>query len=273
MNIAEFQRVILDWGRANRRDMPWRRTCDPYKILVSEVMLQQTQVSRVLPKYWEFLGEFPALAALAGAPRSRLLEVWDGLGYWRRALYLRSAARMLVDAYSGVFPRDTRTLRKLPGVGPYTAGAVACFAFGSAEPFLDTNIRRVYLHFFFPDEDDVPDSRIMEIARDAVWVNDPREWSYALFDYGALALRDKKINRRSSHYSKQSAFDGSFRSFRAKAVRYLLRRSGSVVGRAELEGFLEGELAVGESPYRAEDVLDALVMDGLVRREGDRYTL
>lgn len=180
---------------------------------------------------------------------------------------------MLVDAYGGVFPRDTQTLRKLPGVGPYTAGAVACFAFGSAEPFLDTNIRRVYLHFFFPDEDDVPDSRIMEIARYAVWTDDPREWSYALFDYGALALRDKKINRRSSHYSKQSAFDGSFRSFRAKAVRYLLGRPGSVLGRAELEGFLEGELAARESPYRAEDVLDALVMDGLVRREGDQYTL
>ena len=273
MNIAEFQSVILDWGRAHRRDMPWRRTCDPYRILVSEVMLQQTQVSRVLPKYLEFLGEFPTLTALADASRPRLLQVWNGLGYWRRALYLRSAARMLVDDYGGTFPRDARTLRKLPGVGPYTAGAVSCFAFGSAEPFLDTNIRRVYLQFFFPDEDDVPDARIMGVARDAVWTDDPREWHYALFDYGALALRDKKINRRSSHYSKQSAFDGSFRSFRAKAVRYLLERPGNEARRTELEEFLAGELATGESRYRAGEVLEALEVDGLFRREGDLYSL
>ena len=198
MNIADFQRMILEWGRHNRRDMPWRDTRDPYKILVSEVMLQQTQVSRVLPKYEKFLREFPTLEALASSSQSNLLRTWQGLGYWNRALRLRDAARMVVNEFGGQFPRDPATLRRLPGVGPYTAGAVACFAFGSAEPFLDTNIRRVYLFFFFPGEDDVSDCRIMEIARLAVWTEDPREWGYALFDYGATEPRDRTINRRAA---------------------------------------------------------------------------
>ena len=177
MDIADFQRLILEWGRNNRRDMPWRNTRNPYKILVSEVMLQQTQVSRVLLKYETFLREFPTAEVLADSSQATLLRVWQGLGYWNRALRLHDAARMIVNEFAGNFPRDPATLMTLPGIGPYTAGAVACFAFGSAEPFLDTNIRRVYLFFFFPGEDDVPDSRIMEIARRAVWLDDPREWA------------------------------------------------------------------------------------------------
>ena len=271
MEIPEFQRLILEWGRHHRRDMPWRDTRDPYSILVSEVMLQQTQVSRVLPKYEEFLSEFPTVEALADASQSNLLRTWQGLGYWNRALRLRDAARMVVNEFDGEFPRNPATLVTLPGVGPYTAGAVACFAFRSAEPFLDTNIRRVYLFFFFPSEDDVPDSRIMEVARRAVWTEDPREWGYALFDYGATELRDRAINRRSRHYSRQSAFEGSFRSFRTQALRHVLAQENTEISLAELESFLSQQLAAGGHPFSPREVLEALINDGLLKTSpGDR---
>ena len=269
MNIADFQHMILEWGRHNRRDMPWRDTRDPYKILVSEVMLQQTQVSRVLPKYEKFLREFPTLEALASSSQSNLLRTWQGLGYWNRALRLRDAARMVVNEFGGQFPRDPATLKKLPGVGPYTAGAVACFAFGSAEPFLDTNIRRVYLFFFFPGEDDVPDGRIMETARQAVWIDDPREWGYALFDYGATEPRDRTINRRSRHYSRQSAFEGSFRSFRTQALRHVLAQEDATISRMELEQFVGTLLENGDFSYTPQEVVSALVQDGLLRHSPD----
>ena len=265
MDIPEFQRMILEWGRHHRRDMPWRDTRDPYKILVSEVMLQQTQISRVLPKYESFLREFPTLEALAAASQPKLLQTWQGLGYWNRALRLRDAARMVVNDFDGQVPRDPGTLRSLPSVGPYTAGAVACFAFGCAEPFLDTNIRRVYLSFFFPGEDDIPDSRIMEIARQAVWTEDPREWGYALFDYGATELRDRTINRRSRHYSRQSAFEGSFRSFRTQALRHVLAQENAAISRTELEQFVMSLLSSGDHSYAPQEVVAALVQDGLLR--------
>ena len=269
MDIPQFQRMILDWGRDHRREMPWRNTRDPYEILVSEVMLQQTQVSRVVPKYENFLREFPTPEALAAASQAKLLRVWQGLGYWNRALRLRDAARMVVEDFAGQFPHDPATLRTLPGVGPYTAGAVACFAFGCAEPFLDTNIRRVYLYFFFPGEDDVPDRRIMEIARQAVWTDDPREWGYALFDYGATELRDRTINRRSRHYTRQSPFEGSFRSFRTQALRHVLAQENTSLLRAELEEFIGGLLAVGDHSYTPQEVVSALVQDGLLRRSSN----
>ncbi len=269
MDIPQFQRLILDWGRQNRREMPWRDTRDPYRILVSEVMLQQTQVSRVLPKYEEFLHEFPDLDALADASQPRLLRVWQGLGYWNRAIRLRAAARMIVNEFGGVFPQDPATLRNLPGIGPYTAGAVACFAFGSTEPFLDTNIRRVYLFFFFPGEDEVSDNSIMEIARRAVWTEDPRKWGYALFDYGAVEIRDRTINRRSRHHSRQSAFEGSFRSYRTLALRHVLAQEGTSVSRTHLEGFLAERLSTTDNSYTPEEVLDALISDGLLKTSPD----
>ena len=269
MDIVDFQRQILEWGRDNRREMPWRDTRDPYRILVSEVMLQQTQVSRVLPKYESFLHEYPTLEALSAATQPNLLRVWQGLGYWNRALRLRDSARMIVQEFDGQFPQDPATLMNLPGVGPYTAGAIACFAFGSAEPFLDTNIRRVYLFFFFPGEEDVPDSRVMDIARRAVWLDDPREWGYALFDYGAIELRDRTINRRSRHHSRQSAFEGSFRSYRTQALRHVLAQEGTSLSRAELEGFLAGRLSAEDSSYLPKDVLDALINDGLLKSSPD----
>ena len=302
MTIAKFQKTILDWYKNNRRDLPWRKTRDPYKILVSEVMLQQTQITRVLPKYKEFLEEFPTLEALARASDKKLLKVWSGLGYWRRAKYLKEAAKEIIKkartadltrrvgprAKRGVkreektqferfFPQNPKQLETLPGVGHYTARALACFAFTNKEAFIDTNIRRVYLHFFFGKGKKIADKEILVIAQKAIDALPkeitPREWHYALFDYGAVMLKDKAINKRSQHYAKQSKFDGSFRSYRTKIVRFLLSHSRNSVSYKELESFLRHELQKNKSPYVPNEILNTLLKDKLIKRTKDHYSI
>lgn len=297
MTIPQFQRKILSWYKTHRRDLPWRNTKDPYRILVSEVMLQQTQVARVLPKYREFLQKFPTLEKLAKALDKTLLQIWAGLGYWRRALYLKGAAKIIVEAKktnSQMSPRrpvagrehrpqnpadfegrsfenlfsKPKDLEKLPGVGPYTARALACFAFGNTEAFLDTNIRRVYLHFFFPKRKNVSDTEILKIAQKAVWRKNPREWHYALFDYGATVL-NKKINKQSKHYHKQSKFEGSFRSFRTKVMRFLLDQPNQIATRSKIYLLLKKT----NSPYTPEKILAALEKDGLIKKHRNSYSL
>lgn len=269
MTIPAFRKTILSWYALHRRDMPWRRTRDPYKILVSEIMLQQTQVSRVLPKYREFLRAFPAVKALADTDDASLLKTWKGLGYWRRAKFLKDAAKVILAEHNGKFPKDVLSLQKLPGIGPYTARAVACFAFQSPEAFIDTNIRRVYLHFFFPDSNHISDNQIMEIARKAVWKENPREWHYALFDYGAVELKDKTTNKKSKHYRKQSAFKDSFRSFRAKTMRFLLEQEKHQASATKLRSFLREE--IGNLEHDPDEILKALAKDGLITRTKTVY--
>ncbi len=271
MTIRRFQKIILDWYKTNRRDLPWRNTKDPYKILISEIMLQQTQSARVIPKYKEFLKEFPSLTILARAGNIRLLKIWAGLGYWRRALYVRETARILRNLVSKnsetKFPSNPEILETFPGIGHYTARAIACFAFQNTEAFLDTNIRRVYLHFFFPKRKNVSDKEILPIAQKAVWKKNPREWHYALFDYGATVLKDKKINKQSKHYKKQSKFEGSFRSFRTKVVKFLLERKGNKATQETLETLLEN------SPYPAKKIISSLLKDKLIKKSNQFYTL
>lgn len=273
MIIPQFQKKILSWYKKNRRDMPWRRTQDPYKILVSEIMLQQTQISRVLPKYKEFLKEFPTIHSLATASDKKLLKVWSGLGYWRRAKFLKETAKIIAKKYKGKFPRDPEVLETLPGIGHYTAGAVACFAFNNDGAFLDTNIRRVYIHFFFKNKKNILDRKILEIAQKSIDTLPkditPREWHYALFDYGAIQLKDKKINRRSRHYHKQSKFEGSFRSFRTKVVQFLLSQPRNKASHKTLENFLKKE----KSPYPPDDIIKDLLKDGLVKKASKFYFL
>lgn len=258
--------------------MPWRNTKNPYRILVSEVMLQQTQVSRVLPKYKEFLKVFPTLVILARARIKRILQVWKGLGYWRRVLYLKETVKRIVKEHRGKFPKDPKELEKLPGIGRYTARALACFAFGNAEAFLDTNIRRVYLHFFFPKRKDVPDKEILPLAQKALnsiispcnvlsYKITAREWHYALFDYGTAVLKDKKINKQSRHYAKQSKFEGSFRSFRTKVMRLLLVQKNNKANPKTIKSLL------AKSPYPAKQILDSLLKDKLIKKSPTYYYL
>ena len=191
------------------------------------------------------------------------------MGYWRRVLGLKETARQILQRYKGKFPKDPGELEKLPGIGPYTARAVACFAFQNKDAFLDTNIRRVYLHFFFPKKKSVSDKEILSIAERAVWKKNPRQWHYALFDYGAAVLKDRKINKRSKHYTKQSKFKGSFRSFRTKVLRFLLDQPKQTAIRSRLQRLLKEE----DSPYAPERIFASLKKDGLIKKKGRSYSL
>ncbi len=188
----EAQQALLDWYRANARDLPWRRTRDPYRIMVSEIMLQQTQVDRVIPKYHAFLELFPTLEALADAPASEVIRAWAGLGYNRRALNLQRAARAVVDEFGGEMPREVDELRSLPGIGPYTAGAIACFAFEQDVGFVDTNIRRVLHRVLLGSE--VPQlaakpREIEQLAAKSVPSSEGYRWNQALIELGALVCK------------------------------------------------------------------------------------
>lgn len=288
-SVQEFQSMILDFYRQEGRSFPWRETRDPYEILVSELMLQQTQTERVVPKYLNWLQEFPTAQALAQAPFSQVLSAWSGLGYNRRAGYLQEACRQVVEELSGVFPSSARELEKLPGVGPYTARAVATFAFNKPEVFIETNIRSVYLFLFFPRDnfpseqegghkepaegitpakDKVADSSLMPLIEATLYHEDPRTWYYALMDYGAqLKKSTANPNRRSLHYSRQSKFQGSLRQARGAIVKSLAQTQGNILSLKEIEGESGIEL------YRLESAVESLVAEGMVCRQGDLYCI
>ena len=240
--LIAFRKIIWFYYRTRGRDFPWRppslklrkdKTLDPYKILVSEIMLQQTQTERVEPKYREFLKRFPTLRTLARASVRDVLKIWQGLGYNRRALALQRCAQIILEQYQGKIPSDPEMLDALPGVGQSTAGAVAAFAFNRPVVFIETNIRRVFLHHFFAHRRQVSDEIIYKIASEAVDRRNPREWHYALMDYGAhLAWLIPNPNRRSKHYARQARFEGSFRQLRGQVLQALL--SSTIRERAEL---------------------------------------
>ncbi|MGI9252620.1 MAG: A/G-specific adenine glycosylase [Thermomicrobiales bacterium] len=195
MRIAVIRSGLLGWFQVNARDLPWRRTRDPYRILVSEVMLQQTQVDRVVPFYEAFLARFPDERALASASTADVIRMWKGLGYNRRAVNLQRAVQYVVDELGGVWPRAVDALGKLPGIGPYTAGAIACFAFEQDVPFIDTNMRRVLHRLFVGPDLPAPratDREILEIAADAVSLGSGWVWNQALIEFGALQCSARK---------------------------------------------------------------------------------
>jgi A/G-specific adenine glycosylase len=183
--LTAFGLTVLAHYRERGRDLPWRRTRDPYHILVSEVMLQQTQVARVLKKYDQFLTAFPTVLSLSGATAAEVLGIWQGLGYNRRALALHQAARTIVSEHQGAVPRSPVELRRLPSIGPATAAAVCVFACDLPLPFIETNIRSAVIHFFFQERASVPDADILPVIELTLDRENPRDWYYALMDYGA----------------------------------------------------------------------------------------
>lgn len=216
----ELRKLVWENYRLSGRSFPWRETRDPWAILVSEVMLQQTQTERVVPKYLAFMEAFPDPRALAEAGTDRLLGLWSGLGYNRRALALKAAASEIEGRWGGKLPQGREELESLPGIGPYTASAVMAFAFGLPSVFIETNIRSVFIHHFFPGEEKVPDSRISPLVAESLDREDPRNWYYALMDYGvALKKLHGNPNRRSAHYARQSPFADSHRRIRGAVLR------------------------------------------------------
>lgn len=266
--VAEFQSMILDFYRQEGRSFPWRETRDPYAILVSELMLQQTQTERVVPKYLAWLEAFPTAADLAAAPFPQVLAAWSGLGYNRRAGYLQSACRQVVQELGGVFPSTAKELQRLKGVGAYTAGAVAAFAFNRPEVFIETNIRSVYLFFFYPDQEKVSDAQLMPLIQATVYHQDPRRWYYALMDYGAaLKKSTANPNRQSRHYSRQSRFEGSLRQARGAIVRQLS------LGGNRPQALEDLAAGAGIDLYRMQGAAESLVSEGMIMQRGNLYCI
>lgn len=231
MSPQQFQKVIWAHYREHKRDFPWRRTCDPYKILVSEIMLQQTQALRVVPKYKSFLKKFPTVNVLASASLKEVLKEWQGLGYNRRAIYLKRAAEMIQSEFRGKFPKDFNTLCSLPGIGPATAGDLMAFAWNIPVVVIETNIRSVFIHFFFSDEGKaksvqkkVSDKEVLPLIEKTLDRKNPREWYSALFDYGAYLKETSNPSRKSAHYVRQTSFTGSYREKRAAVLRTLIEK-------------------------------------------------
>lgn len=250
--------------------MPWRETRDPYRILVSEVMLQQTQVERVRPKYGQFLAAFPDLEALAAATPARLLAAWRGLGYNRRALNLQRAARQLLERHGGRVPDDAAALVALPGIGAATAASIRAFAFDAPVVFIETNIRRAFIHEFFPAREAVADADLLPLVAAALARRRPREWYYALMDYGAaLARRVPNPNRRSRSWTRQGRFEGSDRQVRGEVLRRLL--DGGPAAPAALASRIAKSL--GTDAQRVRRLLADLEREGFVQHDGRRVLI
>ncbi len=223
MNKKERQFVEMVWQyycAEGRQELPWRKTHDPYRILVSEMMLQQTQVERVVPKYLEFLQLFPTARRLTTAPLGDVIRAWQGLGYNRRAKYLQLAAREVVENQKGKWPQDEPGLRSLPGVGSYTAGAIMAFAYNVPTVLIETNVRQVFIHHFFKRATKVHDVDILKLVERTLPRESAREWYYALMDYGSyLKEQHGNITHKSKHYTKQSKFHGSDRQIRGAILK------------------------------------------------------
>lgn len=264
--VRAFRKKIYTYYRKHGRDLPWRKTLNPYHILVSEIMLQQTQVERVLEKYYEFIKAFPDFPSLARASLRKLITVWQGMGYNRRALALRSLAQTLMNEHHGKLPSDPEDLIALPGIGRYTAGAVAAFAFNQPVLFIDTNIRRVFIHTFLHDRENIKDEDILPLIQQTIDASDPRTWYNALMDYGAMLKREQiNPNRRSAHYQRQSPFENSNRQIRGRILKVLVEESPLTRSQIMKKS--------GMDPERVKLNLVELSNEGFIRKQGKFFSL
>ncbi|CAN5184886.1 endonuclease III [soil metagenome] len=265
----EFNELLWEfYDKHGRHDLPWRLPeangqFDPYKIVVSELMLQQTQVQRVIPKFHDFLQMFPDVTTLAQAPLAEVLKAWSGLGYNRRAKFIWHTAQQIQQEFKGIFPDTITELVTLAGIGKNTAGAVMAYAFNRPEVFIETNVRTVYIHHFFQDHTSVSDAELYDSVKRTLDHEHPREFYWAIMDYGSnLKQTVGNLNKFSSTYNKQSKFEGSKRQVRGQVLRILADRPLSL---AELSDQINDD--------RLEMVLQDLVSEKLITQANGKFAL
>lgn len=257
--IKLFQKIIYEYYKNHKRKFPFREKITPYNVLVSELMLQQTQTGTVSKKFIEFIQKFPDFTILSKTSIEEVLKEWKGLGYNRRAIALKKIAEIVIDEYNGKLPESVEELKKLPQIGHNTASSIITFAFNKPTFFIETNIRRVFIYFFFPNQNEINDKEILPILKNAVDNQNPRDWYYALMDYGVMLKKSHpELNKRSAHYRKQTPFKGSNREIRGKLLEILIKngptkilkiqqilkivdrkRFNMILNQLEKEGFIE----------------------------------
>jgi len=264
--LTAFKEFIWNFYHQNKRDFAWRHVDNPYYVVVSEIMLQQTQTHRVISKYEEFIASFPTFESLAAATLRDVLTVWQGLGYYRRARYVHQLAQIVVNEHDGILPQDPKILQKLPGIGPNTAGSICAFAFNKPVIFIETNIRTVFIDSFFCAQESVSDKELLPLIEASIDADNAREWYYALMDYGVF-LKARKMNpsRKSAHYTKQSKFEGSDRQIRAKIVKLI----------TEKERITHNDLMsiINNDTIRVEKIIDKLIAEQFIKKLNDMYLL
>jgi A/G-specific adenine glycosylase len=264
--IKNFQTTVYDYYTKNKRDFVWRENITPYTILVSEVMLQQTQTSRVIPKFIAWLEKFPNFASLAQASDFEVLSSWQGLGYNKRGLALGIIAKKIITEFKGKLPNDPATLQTFPAIGPNTAGSICAFAFNNPTVFIETNIRTVFTHTFFAGQSEIDDKQLLPFITSTLDTENPRDWYYALMDYGVyLKQQIPKINFASKHHTQQKKFEGSARQVRGMIVKILTQTKS--VHSDELIELVHFHLP--ENRHCVEKVMNKLIDEKVIKKNND----
>jgi len=267
--ISQFQEIVWEYYRAHqRKNLPWRQNINDinfgYRLLVSEMMLQQTQVNRVVDKFNQWMEVFPTISNLANASFDEVLSAWSGLGYNRRAKYLQESAIIILSEPGGQIPREISKLVALPGVGQATAAAIVVYAFNLPLVFIETNIRTVFIHHFFPDIAQVSDAQLVPLIEQSMDKENPREWYWALMDYGSFLKQSVgNVSQNSKHYKKQSRFEGSARQLRGSVLKLLLIKERTLRDLQESTFYDE----------RLETILATLEGEKLIKKTGVKYII
>ncbi len=256
--IKLFQKIIYEYYKNHKRKFPFRENITPYNVLVSEIMLQQTQTGRVSEKFLKFIAKFPDFLSLSKASLEQILKEWKGLGYNRRAIALKKIAEIVINDYNGKLPESIEELKLFPQIGHNTASSILTFAFNKPMVFIETNIRRVYIYFFFPNRSKVNDKEIMSIVKKTVDKNNPRKWYYALMDYGVMLKKiHPELNKRSAHYRKQAPFKGSSRQIRGELLEMLIKNR--TIGLSKIQ-----KLFKVNDRKRIKNILNQLQKEGFI---------
>ena len=265
--LSLFVDTIKTYYRKQRRPFSWRDKPTPYAVFVSEVMLQQTQTHRVEPKFEAFTRMFPSFEVLAAAPLVKVLAAWQGLGYNRRAKFLKESAKMIMEKHGGVLPKEPIDLVELPGIGPATASSLAAFAYNVPTTFIETNVRTVFIHFFCADKKGVDDKELLPLIAQTLDRENPRDWYYALMDYGVM-LKKQLVNpsRQSKHHVRQSPFEGSDRQIRGAIVR-LLTTTHARIDQDMLVDEICLHPKINAKPVRIQRILEGLLGEKMVQRD------